>query len=118
MIDNELTPPIGIPHILKDSREETITISKVGVEKSPYGLNEILKLNPIIYREMTPIGVIRNHEGNKISGFNDKDLENLMPGVDLTNDAIIGALVNAIKELKEEITQLKKQESRVIVISK
>jgi hypothetical protein len=92
--------------------------SKVGVEPLTYGLNDILKIKPIIYREMTSTGIIRNHEGNKLSGFADEDLENLMPGVELTNDAIIGALINAIKELKEEITQLKKQESRVIVISK
>ena len=91
---------------------------KVGVEPLSYGLNEVLKIKPIIYREMTSTGIIRNHEGNKLSGFADEDLENLMPGVELTNDAIIGALINAIKELKEEITQLKKQESRVIVISK
>jgi hypothetical protein len=93
-------------------------LTKVGIEKLPYGLDEVLKIDPIIYREMTPTGVIKNHEGNKLSGFADEDLENLMPGVELTNDAIIGALINAIKELKEEITQLKKQESRVIVISK
>jgi len=92
--------------------------SKVGVESLPYGLDDILKINPIIYREMTPTGVIKNHEGNKISGFDNSSLATIFQGVELTNDAIIGALINAIKELKEEITQLKKQESRVIVISK
>lgn len=82
---------------------------KVEIQPSSYGIDTILNLQPILYREITPTGVVINHEGDKIHGFNNNDL---------TTDAIIGALVNSIKELKREIDILKNQENRVIVIPK
>ena len=89
-------------------------LTRVEVQPSPYSLDTILNLQPILYREITPTGIVINHEGDKISGFNNNDL---------TTDAIIGALVNSIKDLKKliddqskEIDTLKKQENRVIVI--
>ena len=64
---------------------------------------------------MTPTGIVINHEGDKIAGIDNTEL---------TTDAIIGALVNSIKDLKKliddqakEIDTLKKQENKVIVIS-
>ena len=87
---------------------------KVEIQPSSYGLDTILNLQPILYREITPTGVVINHEGDKISGIDNTEL---------TTDAIIGALVNSIKELKKiidnqakEIDNLKKQENRIIVI--
>jgi hypothetical protein len=83
--------------------------NRVEVQTSPYSVDTILTLQPILYREMTPNGIVIDHEGDKISGIDNTDL---------TTDAIIGALVNSIKELKAEIDILKKQENRVIVIPK
>jgi hypothetical protein len=83
--------------------------NRVEVQPSPYSVDTILTLQPILYREMTPTGIVIDHEGDKISGFDNTEL---------TTDAIIGALVNSIKELKAEIDILKKQENRVIVIPK
>ena len=89
-------------------------LTRVEVQPSPYNINTILTLQPILYREITPTGIVINHEGDKIPGIDNTDL---------TNDAIIGALVNSIKDLKKliddqakEIDTLKKQENRVIVI--
>lgn len=94
--------------------EEDITVTRVEIQPSPYNINTILTLQPILYREMTSTGIVINHEGDKIPGIDNTDL---------TNDAIIGALVNSIKDLKKliddqskEIDTLKKQENRVIVI--
>lgn len=94
--------------------EEDITVTKVEVQPSPYSIDTVLNLQPILYREITPTGIVINHEGDKIPGIDNTDL---------TNDAIIGALVNSIKDLKKliddqakEIDTLKKQENRVIVI--
>ena len=90
--------------------------TRVEIELLPYSIDNVISLLPILYREMTPSGVVLNHEGDKIAGFADEEL---------SNDFIIGALVNSIKELKKmiddqaiEIDTLKKQENRVIVISK
>jgi hypothetical protein len=88
---------------------------KVEIQPSSYGLDTILNLQPILYREITPTGIVINHEGDKIAGINNTEL---------TTDAIIGALINSIKDLKKliddqakEIDTLKKQENKVIVIS-
>ena len=81
-------PVVEVPII-----EEPIITSRVEVQSSPYSVDTILTLQPILYREMTSTGIVINHEGDKIAGIDNTEL---------TTDAIIGALVNSIKDLKWE----------------
>jgi hypothetical protein len=73
-----------------------------------YGLNEILKLNPVSFDWKN------DNNKNKQFGFIAQEVQEVMPEaviegeyLGLEKDAIYTALINAIKELKAEIDELK-----------
>jgi hypothetical protein len=73
-----------------------------------YGLNEILQLDPVTFNWKDNINI------NKQFGFIAQDVQEVMPDavvegeyLGLEKDAIYTALINAIKELKAEIDELK-----------
>jgi hypothetical protein len=73
-----------------------------------YGLNEVLQLNPVSFDWKN------DNNKNKQFGFIAQEVQEVMPEavidgeyLGLEKDAIYTALINAIKELKAEIEQLK-----------
>ena len=73
-----------------------------------YGLNEVLQLNPVSFDWKN------DNNKNKQFGFIAQEVQSVMPEaviqgeyLGLEKDAIYTALVNAIKELKKEIDELK-----------
>ena len=83
---------------------------KKNIEALPYGLNEVEQMNPVTY----DMKVDDRHE----IGFIAQEMQELVPeivteGTDdmlgLKYDKLVPVLVNAIKELSEEVKQLKQQ---------
>jgi hypothetical protein len=81
---------------------------KENITPITYGLNEILKLNPVSFDWKN------DNNKNKQFGFIAQEVQEVMPEaviegeyLGLEKDAIYTALINAIKELKAEIDELK-----------
>ena len=81
---------------------------KENITPITYGLNEILQLNPVSFDWKN------DNNKNKQFGFIAQEVQQVMPEavidgeyLGLEKDAIYTALINAIKELKAEIEQLK-----------
>ena len=81
---------------------------KQNITPITYGLNEVLQLNPVSFDWKN------DNNKNKQFGFIAQEVQNVMPEaviqgeyLGLEKDAIYTALVNAIKELKQEIETLK-----------
>jgi hypothetical protein len=81
---------------------------KENITPITYGLNEILQLNPVSFDWKN------DNNKNKQFGFIAQEVQEVMPEaviegeyLGLEKDAIYTALVNAIKELKSEIDELK-----------
>ena len=81
---------------------------KENITPITYGLNEILKLNPVSFDWKN------DNNKNKQFGFIAQEVQKVMPEaviegeyLGLEKDAIYTALINAIKELKAEIDELK-----------
>ena len=81
---------------------------KQNITPITYGLNEVLQLNPVSFDWKN------DNNKNKQFGFIAQEVQNVMPEavikgeyLGLEKDAIYAAMVNAIKELKQEIETLK-----------
>jgi len=80
---------------------------KTNIIPLTYGLSDILKLNPVSYNW-------KDGTNGKQFGFIAQEVQEIMPDavkdgeyLGLEKDAIYSALVNAIKELKQELDNLK-----------
>jgi hypothetical protein len=92
--------------VLTNTNPSDINLKK-NVSPLTYGLQDILKLNPVTYEW-------KDGSNGKQFGFIAQEVEDIMPDavkhgdyLGLEKDAIYSALVNAIKELKTEIETLK-----------
>lgn len=86
-----------------ESSDETL---KENIKNLPYGLKEVLKLNPIIYKW-------KNKEGENL-GFSAQKVKEILPeisedGTSLKTTQMIPVLVKAIQELTEKLNKLENE---------
>lgn len=87
---------------------------KKAVKKVPYGLNELLDLNPISFKYKLPENDSIQDEDKVHFGFSAQDVQSIMPELVVKGERLtvattemIPVLINAIKELQSQINNLK-----------